>query len=110
MNALPNPVHLAIRGLCAPATDTDRIQFLEAECRRLRTRLDSDMRPAVLREPFEYEVCTREAVCSWGWSGCEAEYTTVAARDESVLKAVDWLIEQHMGELEAKVAELEKQP
>lgn len=109
MSALPAPLQAALRGVCPAPTDADRIQFLEAECHRLRTRAEADMRPAVLREPFEYEVCTKPAVISWGPSGCEAEYTTRTASDENVLKAIDWLIDKYMHELEAKVDELERQ-
>lgn len=110
MNALPAPLQTALRGVCPAPTDADRIQFLEAECRRLRTRAEADMRPAVLREPFEYEVCTKPPVISWGPSGCQAEYATRTASDENVLKAIDWLIDKYARELEHKVAELEKQP
>lgn len=100
-----------VRSICPPPTDADRIAFLEAECQRLRTRVAADMRPAVLREPFELDICTRPAITNCEPDFCsEAEYVTVTARDENVLAAIDWLIDRHIKELEAKVAELEKQP
>lgn len=69
----------------------------------LRSKLEamrSDWQ-SLLRLPFEVEVETRRA----SFHG-PAEYATVYADEEDVQEAVDWLIDKHIDELEAKVREL----
>jgi hypothetical protein len=58
---------------------------------------------SLLRLPFEVEVETRPV----SFHG-PAEYATVYADEDDVQAAVDWLIDKHIDELEAKVRELMK--
>ena len=56
---------------------------------------------SLLRLPFEVEVQTRPADRHG-----PAEYDFVFANEADVQAAVDWLIDKHITELEAKVSEL----
>lgn len=106
MNTLHPTMSAALRGFSTTPTDADRIQWLEDECQRLRDRLNA--LPEILREPFEYEKLTRDAITDREPDYCcEAEYTTFMARSENLANAIDWLVDQYMRELEVKVRELE---
>ena len=110
MNDLPLPLRQALDGFMPPDDDGDRIAVLTAEVARLKTWIGelTTRYDSLLRLPFQFEVCTKPAVRSWGPMGCEAEYATRTANDSVVHEAVDWLIDKHMDELEAKVEKLQK--
>lgn len=111
MNALHPVMAEALRGIAPPPITPSRIVqdellrravIAERRASELQDQLDR-----LLRTPFTIEVQTRAAVTNREPDFCsEAEYGEVEAPQHLVARAVDWLIDKHMRELEAKVAEL----
>lgn len=111
MNALHPIMAQALRGIAPPVASPSSIaqddllrRAVTAEHRasELQDQLDS-----LLRTPFTIEVQTRAAVTNCEPDFCsEAEYAEVEVPQHLVARAVDWLIDKHFRELEAKVEEL----
>lgn len=102
MSALPKPLHDALRAFAPAAlTYAEQTAVIERQARKIAS-LRSDWE-SLLRLPFKVETMTRAA----GRNG-PAEYAEVEAHPDDVRDAVDWLIDRHMAELEARVVQLGK--
>jgi hypothetical protein len=112
MNAQPNPVHLAVRGLCPAPSEADRVRWdLEAqlrqsraECQRLAARLDK-----IVPSPFLIDVEVEPAITNRAPEDCREVVYAEREADEAVVDdAIAWLVEKHADELSRKVAKLQK--
>lgn len=79
-----------------------RAVLAERRADEFQNQLDS-----LLRTPFTVEIQTRASVTNRDPDFCsQAEVSEIQAPQQLIAQAVEWLIDRHMRELEAKVREL----